>query len=320
MVATAAPRVVKLATLVPDGSVWDKILKEMGAEWQQATEGRVTLRVYPGGVAGDDPDVVRKMRIGQLHAGALTVTGLTDLDPAFSVFAIPLFFESYEELFYVLEKMQPVLNARLEEKGFILLHWGHAGWVHVFSRHPVRRPEDLRKQKMFVWAGSDETVQRWKDNGFRPVALAATDMMTGLQTGMIDALPTTPLVSLSLQWFRQVPHMADLGLGPLIGATVVTKRAWNAISAEDRAAIEDAARLAEERLEAEIPDQDSTAVEEMQARGLEVTEIESLEEWKAIAARFISLVEGGQVPQEILDLAVAEREAFRRARAAGEDS
>src|SRR5258706_1066969 len=117
-VAQAPGNVVKLATLVPDGSVWDKVIKGMGAEWNQATEGRVTLRVYAGGVAGDEPDIVRKMRVGQLHAAALTVTGLAEIDDAFRVFAIPMFFDSYPELYQVLDRMRPTLEARLAAKGF----------------------------------------------------------------------------------------------------------------------------------------------------------------------------------------------------------
>ncbi|MGB5999995.1 MAG: TRAP transporter substrate-binding protein DctP, partial [Thermoanaerobaculia bacterium] len=125
-----AATVIKLATLVPDGSVWDKALKEMGADWKESSDGRVTLRIYPGGVAGDEPDVVRKMRIGQIQAASLTVTGLSEIDPAFKVFTIPLFYDSYEELLFVLEAMEPYLAAKLEARGFVFVHWGHAGWVH----------------------------------------------------------------------------------------------------------------------------------------------------------------------------------------------
>jgi TRAP-type C4-dicarboxylate transport system substrate-binding protein len=110
--AVEARTVIKLATLVPDGSVWDQALNEMGADWQERSDGRVTLRIYPGGVAGDEPDVVRKMRIGQIHAASLTVTGLAEIDPAFKVFTIPLFWDSYEELLFVLEAMEPYLAAR----------------------------------------------------------------------------------------------------------------------------------------------------------------------------------------------------------------
>src|SRR5690349_13520804 len=122
--AGAQGNVVKLATLVPEGSVWDKILRQMGADWSSATQNRVALRMYPGGVAGDEPDIVRKMRIGQLQAAAVTTAGLADIDPAFQVFNIPMFFTSYPELYATLSKLEPELKLRLEEKGFVLLPWG----------------------------------------------------------------------------------------------------------------------------------------------------------------------------------------------------
>ena len=223
--AQTRANVVKLATLVPDGSVWDKVLKGMGAEWGTATQGRVVLRIYPGGVAGDEPDVVRKMRIGQIHAAALTITGLSEIDESFRLFSIPMFFQSYSELFQVLDRLEPRLRQKLDAKGFVLLNWGHGGWVHFFTRTPVQSVDELKKLKIFVWAGDDRSAQMWKANGFNPVPLAATDILPALQTGMIDALPSPPLAANLLQWFRQARYMADIGLGPLAGALVFTKSA-----------------------------------------------------------------------------------------------
>src|SRR5438552_18453434 len=159
--ATAMPQtptVIKLATLVPEGSVWDKAMREMGADWAQATGGRVQLRVYPGGVAGDEPDVVRKMRIGQLQAAAVTTAGLASIDPSFNVFNVPMFFTSYPELYATLDKLEPLLKSRLEAKGFVLLSWGHGGWVYFFTKTPIETVDGLRKTKMFTWSGDDQMV------------------------------------------------------------------------------------------------------------------------------------------------------------------
>ncbi len=306
-----AETTIKLATLVPDGSVWDRALKEMGAEWRQITDGEVVLRIYPGGVAGDDSDIVRKMRIGQLQAGALTVAGLSEIEPAFNALAIPLFFDSYDELFFVIDRLEPVLTEKLEAKGFRLLNWGHGGWAHFFSKRSIEDIEDLRAQKIFTWAGDQRMVEWWKNRGFQPVPLAMTDIMTGLQTGMIDALPTTPLAALSLQWFRQTPYMHALGLAPVVGATIVSSRVWDRLPEGQRAALLEASRAAGKRLEAEVPDQDARAIEEMKSRGLTVTGAGEEEKWREEGRTFAESMRGKMVPQEIFDLVLAARTEFR---------
>jgi len=317
-VGTAAPasaqQVIKLATLVPEGSVWDRMLRNTGNEWSQTTGGRVTLRVYPGGVAGDEPDVVRKMRIGQLQAGALTTVGLAEIDPAFQLFNAPMFFDSYGELAAVLDELGPLLRQRLEAKGFVLLSWGHGGWVYFFTKKPVQTVADLKATKLFAWAGDDRMVQLWKANGFHPVALAATDIMTGLQTGMIETFPTTPLLALTLQWYRITPNMVGVGMAPLVGGFVVTKAAWDKISAADRVAIQEAARKGERYLSVEVPKQDTTAVGEMEKRGLKVVRIGDAArgEWRSTATAFAAGMRGGIIPVDVLEAATKARDAYRK--------
>ena len=311
--APAQAAVIRMATLAPDGSLWDEIMSDMGAGWSEQTGGRVKLRIYAGGVAGDESDVIRKMRVGQLQAAALTTAGLADLDPSFTAFNIPMFFDSYEELNTVIRKVEPTLKRRLEKKGFVLLGWGHGGWVHLFTKSKVASVDELKKSKMFVWAGDDRMVQQWRSEGFSPVALAATDILTGLQTGMIEAYPTTPLLALTLQWYRMTPHMVDMGMAPLVGGIVMTKKAWDKLSDADRKAVMAVAREAETRLLQEIPKQDASAIEEMQRRGLAVVEIteKSREEFRATAERFADGMRGTVVPKDILEMVERERQAFR---------
>jgi TRAP-type C4-dicarboxylate transport system substrate-binding protein len=318
LIAVAAPaaaqQVIKLATLVPEGSVWDRMLRDTGSEWNRATAGRVTLRVYPGGVAGDEPDVVRKMRIGQLQAGALTTVGLAEIDPGFQLFNAPMFFDSYGELDAVLDEIGPTLRQRLEAKGFVLLSWGHGGWVYFFSKKPVQTIADLKATKMFAWAGDDRMVQLWRANGFHPVALAATDIMTGLQTGMIETFPSTPLIALTLQWYRITPNMVGVGLAPLVGGFVVSKAAWDKISPADRAAIQAAALRGEKHLEVEVPRQDTTAVAEMEKRGLKVMRLPAAQrtEFRGAAGAFAAGMRGGVIPVDVLEAATKARDAYRK--------
>ena len=164
-----------------------------------------------------------------------------------------------------------------------------------------------------MWAGDEKMTSVWKQNGFTPVPLAATDILTGLQTGMIDALPTVPLGALQLQWYRSVPYMLDTGLAPLIGGTLITKTAWNRIAEPDRVKILAACKRAETRLKTVIPEQDKTAVAEMSRRGLTVTKLkpEGIPEWNRETEIFASKMRGALVPPDILDLATRERNAFR---------
>ena len=187
---------LKLATLVPEGSLWDKALRRMGTTIQEGTANRVALQIYPGGVAGDEPDLLRKMRIGQLHAAMLSSSGLGDIDSSFLVFQIPLLFRTDEEVQHVLQELSPVFEQRLRDKGFVLLHWGHAGWLQIFSTKPIDSYASFQGMKQFVWGSESQLGSWYQELGLRPVPLSATDVLTGLQTGLIEALPVTPLAAL----------------------------------------------------------------------------------------------------------------------------
>jgi TRAP-type C4-dicarboxylate transport system substrate-binding protein len=312
--AAAEGRVVKLATIIPSGSVWDKELRAMSAEVQTRTQGRVLLKIYPGGVAGDDPDIVRKLRLGQLQAATLSVDGLSELDSAFSVFSVPRFYGSFEELFRVADVLGPMLAERLEKKGFVLLGWGYGGWVYLFTKQPTYTPDDMKRLKLFVWAGDNRMVQWWKSNGFHPVPLASTDIATGLQTGMIEALPAPPLVAVTLQWYRTAPYMLDLPMGQMIGANVISKKTWDQISPADQAAIRQLAQRMEQRLEAAIPAQVRQAVDEMSRRGLTVTkpkDAAQVKAWDDMAAQFAATMRGSIVPADVFDQARKARDELR---------
>lgn len=309
----AAKEVFKVATLAPQGSIWDTALREMGASWKQASGGAVELRIYPGGVAGDEADVVRKMRIGQFQGAALTVTGLAEIEPAFRVFHIPMLFDSWAELDDVLAALRPELERRLAERGYVLLFWGHGGWIHLFSREPIESLDDLKSQKLFVWAGDDDQVQQWRKAGFLPVPIAATDVSMAFQTRMIDVVPTPPVAALSFQWYRQTPYMLSLGLAPLVGGVVVARETWEGVPAALRDEMLRAARAAETKLSDEVPELDRGAIDEMRERGLTVTEIDAAATaaFERAAEEFAGAAREGKVPPEVLRAAREAIAAFR---------
>jgi TRAP-type C4-dicarboxylate transport system substrate-binding protein len=311
--AATAQSAIKLATLVPEGSIWDKNIKQMAEEWKQGTDGRVTVTVYAGGSQGDEPTVLRKLRLDALQAAAFTAVGLGSIDSAFNVFDIPFFFESYDELNYVTDRLTPTIRKRIEPKGFVLLNWGHGGWAQVFTKRPVQTVDDLKKIKLYTSAGNDRMVQWFKANGFEPRAMAMTDIMTGLTTGMIEGLPTPPLAALLFQWYRQTPYMLDIGLAPIVGANVITRKTWNAISEADRTKLLAAADGVQQRLQADVPKQDASAVAEMTKRGLTVTKATG-PEWRTQLDNLAKTMRGEMVPPDVFDAAVKARDEFRKSR------
>jgi TRAP-type C4-dicarboxylate transport system substrate-binding protein len=313
--APAQAQVIKMATLAPDGSSWHTILKEMGEKWKVASGGRVTLRIYPGGVAGDDADIVRKMRLGTLNAGLLTSVGIAEVDPTVYALQVPLMYRSYEEVEFVLGKMQPRLEASLAAKGFVVLHWADAGWVHFFGRNPMRTPDDLKKEKLFVWQGDSTSSEIWKSAGFNPVPLPSTEISTALQTGLITALPASPQAAVVLQWFNQAKNMTDLRWALLLGATVIKKDVWERIPADVRPALLQAAQEAGTKLRAEVRASGDRDVEAMKKRGLTVVALDDAarKQWQTILEGTYPQIRGKLVPADAFDEARRLRDEYRRA-------
>lgn len=302
---------LRLGTVLPANSIWDRALKEMAAAWQERTEGRVRLQVR--GTAGDESTIIRRMRMNSPQVAALTLPGLTSIDDAFNVFGIPFFFESDAEAAHVLEVLSPRLREVLAERGLVLVNWGHGGWVHIFSAQAITNVDALRGAKLFTAAGDDGMVQWFRENGFNPVPLALTDVLMGLNTGLIDAYPSPPYGALVFQWYRQSSYMLDVPLGPLFGATVMTDRAWARIGEADREALLDAAAETQDFLFKAVPQQDREALGEMQKRGLTVTAVSPILATllRAEIDRMTSTWRGSRVPTDIYDAAIAARNAFR---------
>jgi len=297
---------IKIATLAPDGSVWYESLLEMGESWEKATEGAVKIKIYPGGVSGDEVDMVRKMRIGQLNCATITDVGLSAIIPEIAVFQMPMVFSSYEELDYVRDGLASKLEELLAAQGFIVLNWGDVGWVRIFSQEPVVYPEDLirQDQKIFVWAGKTESFNAWKAAGFHPVEVAATDIFMSLQTGIVNTFTTTPLVALSYQWFALAKNMCDLAYAPLCGATIITKDKWQEIPQDIRPVLMRAARSGGEKLKKEIRNMDNQAVEVMKQHGLVVHSVPDAarRQWAAMSKKYLyPELLNNKVPQSMYD-------------------
>lgn len=313
LMAAVPQTVIKLGTLAPEGSPWHQALQLMGERWRKISGGQLKLVIYPGGVLGDEPDMVNKMRIGQIHAAGLSGGGLSGIDPGVMALQIPMMFDSYEELDYVRERVTPRLEKMVEARGYVVLNWGDVGWVHFFTTTPATRLSDMRKMKLFTWAGDNETLELWKANGFRPVPLAATDILTGLQTGLIEAVPTTPLYALLNQSFGIARNMIDVKWAPLIGATLIAGRTWDSIPAAHRSEMRAAALEAGVSMRGAIRKMGDEAVATMQKRRLQVVHVDGAAQadWRKEAERVYPKLRGGQVPAELFDEVCRLRDEYR---------
>jgi TRAP-type C4-dicarboxylate transport system substrate-binding protein len=313
----AAAQTIKLGTLAPEGSPWYKAIQDMAETWKRADGGKIQFRIYPGGVAGDDTDMVRKMRVGQLHAAALSGHGLYEIAPDIQALMMPMMLASDDELTYVRDRLAPRLEATLEARGFKVLNWGEAGWVHFFAQTPVVHPDDLKPLRLFAWSGNPVFAEVWRDAGYHPVELAATDIMMALQSGLINAFPTTPLAALSFQWFGLAKHMTALKWAPLVGATVISTRKWQEIPEDLRPILLQAARETGVRMGQVTRHLDGDAVETMKKYGLVVHPVppEIYGEWETRTRAQYPKILGKAVPADLVAEVERLRDEYRASQA-----
>jgi TRAP-type C4-dicarboxylate transport system substrate-binding protein len=317
--ARAESVMVKLGTMAPDGSPWHLLLQDMGESWSSETGGKVKVKIFPGGIQGNEGDVIRKMRIGQLQAGAVSIVGLRDIDPGPQALATPGMIDSEEELAYVYERVAPVWEKRLEEKGFIVLSWGDTGWGHIFAKRPIHGPKDLDGLKVMAWSGDPGAVEAWRMVGAQPVVISVTDMLPSLSTGMIDGFATAPLLAMTARWYEQTRYMPDVKWGRLAGATIMTTKAWEKIPEGSRAKLLATAREIGRKVNVEVAKMETDSITAMKKNGLEVIEPSAAEraEWQATAEKTWPVIRGGVVPAEDFDLVKRTRDEYRAKKAAG---
>ena len=277
--------IVKLGTIAPEQSVWHDALLRIRQDWRDISGGEVELRIYAGGVLGGEDEMIRKMQRRTLDALAISGSALPQIDDIVSCLEIPLLYDSYEQLARVRERVAPELEARLETRGYKVLGWLEAGWVYFFAKSPVVVPEDLRRQRLWTSTGSPEAERLFHQFGFRVVALPVTDMLTGLQTGLIDAIDVPPLFALVDRSYREARYMTDLGFSPLNSALLMNLPTWNRLPQAHHARFIASVQRAIERLRVELQTAEREAIVEMVARGMMVVELDqaAVREWETLA-------------------------------------
>lgn len=230
----ASAATLKIATLAPDGTRWMKIMREGATEVEQLTNGRVKIRFYPGGVMGNDSTVLRKIRVGQLQGGAITAGGLSAIYPDIQIYSLPFLFRSFEEVDYVRKRMDPLLIKGLQENGFISYGISEGGFAYLMSHLPLDSVAALRRQKIWTPEGDQISLAAFHAIDISPVPLPLTDVLTGLQTGLIDTIASSPMGAIALQWHTRIKHIADTPLIYLYGTLVITERAVTKLTPGDR--------------------------------------------------------------------------------------
>ena len=313
----ADPALIKIATVAPKGSIYHRVLQETGQAYRDATGGRGRVVVYADSLQGTESDTVRRMRVGQLDASMLTVVGLSEIDPSVAALQLmPMMFRSWEEVDHVREALRPMLEDKLGARGFAVLFWGEAGWVQFFTKEPITLPAEFKRSRIFVWAGDNAQLALMKSLGYQPVGLPITDILPGLETGMIDTVPMPPLWALVGQFDRVTRHMLRVNWVPIVGATVIRRGTLDALSPAARDALLASSRKAGEQLRAHREVQDQESIRAMQARGLVVRPLtpELERAWRELAQEAWPLVRGSMVPAETFDRVQAVLAAYRAGR------
>ncbi len=307
--------VIKIGTIAPEGSTWHDVLLKIRQDWRRISSDRVELRVYAGGVLGDEFEMVRKVQRRSLDGLAVSGVGLARIDEGIDCLHYPLFFDSYEELDYVRDAIAPELEKRMEARKFKVLNWSDAGWVYFFTRELARTPDQVKRMKLWISAGDPDTEKLFKDLDFQVVPLPATDMLTSLQTGLIDAFDVPPLFALLDRSYQQANHMIDLKWAPVVAATVISTRTWERIPKDLQPKLLEVSRTAGEELRAEIRRAHEDAVVEMKSRGLVVVELNEQERaaWRAEVDAALPLMREILGPPELCEATQRFRDEYRRA-------
>jgi len=240
--------VIKMGTQAPKGSAWEQILAEMAFKWKQETQGGVQLKIYAGGVVGDEGDMIRKMRIGQLQAVAVSDAGLADIDSSAFALMIPLMFQGYDDWDFVRERINPEMEMRLADKGFTVLTWSDVGWVHFFSKQRLLTPRDLERMQLAASSTQPRTVEILRWAGFSPVPIPTSELVTGLKTGLINAFYVPVIFAEASNLYRDAPNMNGMRWAPLQGALIVRNEDWHRIPAQYQPRLGEIAREVGTRL------------------------------------------------------------------------
>ncbi len=300
-----AAKPIRLATIVPEGSTWMKQMRIGAERIKQRTEGRVKIKFYTGGVMGNDRSVLRKIRVGQLDGGAFTSGSLSEVYNDLRIYSVPFLFPSHEAVDYVRERVDPVLRAGLEKAGFICFGFAEGGFARFFAREPVMGMASLKGKKMWVPEGDPISKTVIDILSLSPVSLPITDVLTGLQTGLLDIVATPPIGAIAFQWYTKVKYITETPLAYTMATLVISAKRFKKLSAEDQQIMREEMSAIYRGLGAKNRDDNKEAYRALLDEGLEsvTPHAADLEIWRTSSDKAAQkLIADGQISRETYDL------------------
>jgi len=309
--AEQKPVIIKIATLAPDGSAWIESLKKIDMEVAEKTGNIVRFKLYPGGVLGDEKDMLRKMHIGQIQAAVLTSSGLSAIFSEMDVFQIPFLFRDHQEVDFVTGKMDAFFKKGFEDKGYAMLGWSEGGFVRLMSVIPVDSLEKLRKAKVWTWADSPMAAIIFEEAQVSGIPLSVPDVLVGLQTGLVDVVYAPPSGAIALQWFTKIKYITDVPLIYLVGSLVIKKSVFHQISPDHQAVLKDSFERNMDELKIVIRKENQEALEVMAKHGVKILKPseEEIKKFKDLSDRAMQRIKGHSFSKKVRE----EIEGYLRA-------
>lgn len=318
---TASPAfgvVFKIATLSPDGSEWMQQMRAGAREIALNTENRVKFKFYPGGIMGNDKAVLRKIRVGQLHGGAVTAGSLVKIYPDLNLYSMPMKFDTLDEIDYVREHMDALLISGLEKKGFVSFGLAEGGFAYVMSKAPVKSTQDLRDQKVWMPGQALTTAEVMQALGINPIPLPVADVRTGLQTGLIDAVTISPMASIVLQWHTQLRFLTDTPLAYIYGMLAVDRRQFDKLSTQDQTVVRKVMGNVFAKINKKNRQDNADALKVLRKHGIQFVKPDAATEkqWQEVAAAITGrVVEAGHLSADMVEVLDNHLKDFRTQRA-----